>query len=382
MLLKNVKVKRPSSTKIQSRNGIDYVYQVTEKIYHKDKKYTTERRMNIGKMMDSEYMIPNENFAQFYPDVSVDRGPPQFSDTLKVGAFLLIQKLMKDLQLQDLLESVFENHSLFIQDIVSYILCAESCTFQYYPTFMHNHPILEEAIRDDTQICRLLKKTIDEDDIELFLKGWNQIQNIQECIYLGYDSTNMNTYASGIELADYGHPKVDEGLPQFNLSYMVSQEDSTPLFYELYEGSIIDNTQLVMMVEKAQEYGYKKVGLLLDRGYISEKNLIKMRSKGYEFILMLKQNQKICQELIQEYGAVIRNMEGFYLSEQDVCGCTVQKKLYGEMTNIHIYYDDGRASEEKRALLNRYSIWEKELDKKIEKKTVTEEKLKKYAKFN
>ena len=38
-----------------------------------------------------------------------------------------------------------------------------------------------------------------------------------ECIYVGYDSTNFNTNAYGIELADYGHPKVDEGLPQYNL---------------------------------------------------------------------------------------------------------------------------------------------------------------------
>ena len=44
MLLKNVKVVRPSSTKIQRRNEVSYVYQVIEKTYKKDKKYTTEER--------------------------------------------------------------------------------------------------------------------------------------------------------------------------------------------------------------------------------------------------------------------------------------------------------------------------------------------------
>ena len=60
MLLKNVKVIRPKTTKIQKRNGIGYVYQVIGKSYKKDKKYTVENRKLIGKMIDEEWMIPNE----------------------------------------------------------------------------------------------------------------------------------------------------------------------------------------------------------------------------------------------------------------------------------------------------------------------------------
>ena len=35
MLLKNVKVVRPKTTKIQKRNGVGYVYQVIDKSYKK-----------------------------------------------------------------------------------------------------------------------------------------------------------------------------------------------------------------------------------------------------------------------------------------------------------------------------------------------------------
>ena len=54
----------------------------------------------------------------------------------------------------------------------------------------------------------------------------------------------MNTSAKGITLAEYGHPKVDEELPQVNISYATSAIDSKPLFYEIYPGSII------LMIEK------------------------------------------------------------------------------------------------------------------------------------
>lgn len=379
MLLKNIKVIRPKTTKIQKRNGVAYVYQVVGKTYKKDKKYTVDDRKLIGKMIDEEWMIPNEMFSQYYPDIDISLDPPDFSDTLKIGSFLVVQKVMKDLQIHGLLNSVFDEYGTFIEDIVSYMIVSQSCTFQYYPNFMRNHPICGD-IHDDTQISRLLKHHIQEEDIQLYMNGWNQLMHTKECIYLGYDSTNFNTHAQGIELADYGHPKVDEGLPQFNLSYSVRQEDSTPLFYELYDGSINDNAQLFQMVETAKDYGYEKVGFLMDRGYVSERNIKAMRREGYEYILMLKGNQMVCQELIQEYGPRLRSLEGYYIEEHEIYGTTVKKKFYGEDAWFHIYYDDIRASEEKRAFLSQTKQWEKELDKKLEKKLVTSGELKKYEK--
>ena len=380
MLLNNVKVLRPKTTKIQKRNGIGYVYQVIGKSYKKDKKYTVENRKLIGKMIDEEWMIPNEYFEQYYPDVCVEQETPEFSDTLRIGCFLVVQKIFRDLQIEDVLLSIFGDLGSFIEDIVSYMITNESCTFQYYSNFMRNHPVMDKNIRDDTQISRLLKYNIKEQDINLFLRAWNQMNNTKECIYVGYDSTNFNTNAYGIELADYGHPKVDEGLPQYNLAYAVNQKDSTPLFYELYDGSVIDNTELEIMLEEAKEFGHEKLGVLMDRGYISEKNIKALRTKGYEYILMMKQNQRICQEIIEEYGAAVQSLEGYYIGEHGVYGTTVKKQLYGQETNIHVYYDDIRASEEKVALMSRYETWEKEIEKKVEKKLAAEGEMKKYRK--
>ena len=380
MLLKNVKVLRPKTTKIQKRNGIGYVYQVIGKSYKKDKKYTVENRKLIGKMIDEEWMVPNEYFEQYYPDVCVEQETPEFSDTLRIGCFLVVQKIFRDLQIEDVLLSIFGDLGSFIEDIVSYMITNESCTFQYYSNFMRNHPVMDKNIRDDTQISRLLKYNIKEEDIHLFLRAWNQMKNTKECIYVGYDSTNFNTNAYGIELADYGHPKVDEGLPQYNLAYAVNQKDSTPLFYELYDGSVIDNTELEIMLEEAKEFGHEKLGVLMDRGYISEKNIKALRTKGYEYILMMKQNQRICQEIIEEYGAAVQSLEGYYIGEHGVYGTTVKKQLYGQETNIHVYYDDIRASEEKVALMSRYETWEKEIEKKVAKRIATEGEMKKYKK--
>jgi len=64
--------------------------------------------------------------------------------------------------------------------------------------------------------------------------------------------------------------------------------NSVPLFYEEYPGSINDVSQLQIMLEKAKGYGYKCVGFILDRGYFSKENIRYMDKCGYQFIIMMK----------------------------------------------------------------------------------------------
>lgn len=84
-----------------------------------------------------------------------------------------------------MLSSIFGDLGSFIEDIVSYMITNESCTFQYYSNFMRNHPVMDKNIRDDTQISRLLKYNIKEQDINLFLRAWNQMNNTKSVSMLG-----------------------------------------------------------------------------------------------------------------------------------------------------------------------------------------------------
>lgn len=74
----------------------------------------------------------------------------------------------------------------------------------------------------------------------------------------------------------------------------------------------------------------------MDRGYISEKNIKALRTKGYEYILMMKQNQRICQEIIEEYGAAVQSLEGYYIGEHGVYGTTV-KNNYMVRKQIYMF---------------------------------------------
>ena len=143
------------------------------------------------------------------------------------------------------------------------------------------------------------KKEINYAQTELFVSKWNEIQLEHSGIYISYDSTNMNTKAEGVEIAEYGHAKEDSSVPQVNISYAVNHADSTPLFYEMYPGSIVDNTQCTHMVDRAKEYGYKNVGLILGRGYFSAGNIRYFDQKGYEKVIIVKNRKNV---YIRKYG--------------------------------------------------------------------------------
>ncbi len=384
MLRKDIVVKRPEGTKIYRQRNCVYVYYVTDSEYKKDKQYVVEKRVCIGKMIDDEDMNPNDNFFQYFElDGGIDEEPPCFSDAVQVGAPALIFKVMEDLKISELLNSIHgEQDAALIKDLVSYMIIRGTSTMQHYSNFVWNHLTESEKMWDDSKISEFLKNQIDYAQTELFVSKWNEIQPEHSGIYISYDSTNMNTKAEGVEMAEYGHAKEDSSVPQVNISYAVNHSDSTPLFYEMYPGSIIDNTQCTHMVDRAREYGYKNVGLILDRGYFSAGNIRYFDQMGYDFLMMVKNNSGLVAEKIKDAMLPLLTKAKYYQPEHDVYAMTKTGTLGDEMTvrYFHIYYDNVRASMERNEYLKQMQKKEEHLQKKVDEKIRRKEDLRTYEK--
>lgn len=70
------------------------------------------------------------------------------------------------------------------------------------------------------------------------------------------------------------------------------------IFYEEYPGSVTDVSQFTFMVDKVIEYGYKKIGFILDRGYFSKENIRYIDENGYTFIIMCKGCKALVSSLV------------------------------------------------------------------------------------
>lgn len=363
---------------IKGRSG-SYVYLTQRVKYSPELKQTRPVRVAIGKLNEEGKLIPNRNYFEIFPYEQNEPGDK--ADFVIAGPHFVADKISAGNGLKELLETIFKDDSDKILDIATYMMMSENNVMQYFEDYGYNHTLFSAENFDDNAIGRLFKK-IKVKDIDLFIRSWVHM-HVEKQIYIAYDSANMNSAAGNLELAEYGHAKDRDELPQVNLSIGYNQTDQVPLFYELFPGSIIDNTECEKMVERARQYGCREIGFILDRGYFSLRNIRYFEKHNYDYILMTKGNAKFIQEAAEEAGAVLKNGYSNYMQGYELYGMTVEKDLFntGKKEYVHVYYNGIEAEKEKITINNRFNKMDEELEKKKEKKIKKAEDVKSYEKY-
>ena len=340
--------------------GVTYINYEYDRVYKPDKKYNIPKRTTIGKKCDDDttMMYPNPNFLTYFPDAElpVDEGRDNRSSCLRVGTFMVIEKILMESMLDKIVSSIYNDDrgtGLFL-DLASYYLTTENNAGQYYPDYAYNHPLFTPnyKIYSDSTVSEFIGQISVDDSVE-FQNEWNAIKKNKDKIYISYDSTNKNCQAGDIELVEYGHAKEDKGLPIFNYSVAYDCNNREPLFYEDYPGSIVDVSQLQCMLDKAKAYGYKNAGFILDRGYFSRENIKYMDKCGYDFVIMVKGMKTLVREAIMEVKGTFEDKRKYAIRRFGVNGTTVEKKVFpSDESNryLHIYYSYSKAAAEKEQL--------------------------------
>lgn len=144
--------------------GTHYVYCEYARVYNPEKKYNTPKRSCIGKLCDDDdgIMMPYANFLRYFLEVVLpDEAPRQKrSSLLRVGAFLVIRKIISDLSL-DVLSSrtVGKDFGLFL-DLAAYSIVTEGNAAQYYPDYAYHHPLMTEDMKiySDSKVSDFLSE--------------------------------------------------------------------------------------------------------------------------------------------------------------------------------------------------------------------------------
>lgn len=374
-------VPRPERTVIVKNNGAQYVYLTQCVKYSSELKASRPQRISIGKLNEEGLLIPNKNYIEIFgEDIEVEI-PSQRSDCISFGPQLVVDKIAHKYGLYDLLQNIFEDEADKILDVATYMVMSENNVMQYFNDYGYSHTLFSVNDFSDSTISNLFKK-IRVKDIDLFQKSWSQMVS-KEKVYIAYDSTNMNTVAGQIELAEFGHAKDDPDLPQINVSLGYNQTEQVPMFYELYPGSIIDNTECGKMVERAIRLGCTNIGFILDRGYFSKKNIDYFEENGFDYMIMTKGNASFIKEAILEYGSVLKNGYSYYMKDHQLYGMTVKKDLFkqGKEQYIHLYYNGIKAEQEKITINERFYRMDEALKLKKDKKIKRKEDVAAYEKY-
>lgn len=347
--------------KITTKKKGDAIYVNYEvgREYYPDRQYTIPKRVTIGKLSKAGngMMVPNQNFLTYFPEVELpeEKFNSNRSSCLKIGPYVVIQKILEEYKIPELLERQFEGKDLgLFLDLMAYSIICENNAGQYYPMYAYGHPLFTEGMRiySDAKVSDFLCGMSGEESIG-FLNDWNSTCDHREKIYVSYDSTNKNSEAGNIEMVEFGEAKVDVGAPIFNYSIAYDTKNAKPLFYETYLGSIADISRLEFMLGKAKGYGYKNIGFILDRGYFSKGNIRKMDEYGYSFVIMVKGMAKLANTLILKNKGRFEEERKYSIRKHHVYGFTVKSKLYLDDEKdryFHVYHSTGKEHGEKEEL--------------------------------
>ena len=357
----NFLVPVPVSSKIvrQTKNGVTYIDYEYERIYIKETGYTKPRRSTIGKQSpdDPSMMWPNQNYLKFFPNAELPEtmGRALRSSCLRAGGYIVIDKMLEKSGIPEMLSHHFtEADKGLLLDLVAYSILTENNAGQYYPDYAYNHPLFtrDMTLYSDTKVSDFLHSVTADQRIG-FLNEWNQNRDHREKIYISYDATNKNCQAGDVDFAEYGYAKDDPSKPIINYAVAYDTDNREALWYEEYPGSVNDMSQLRYTVQRAQGYGYKHIGFILDRGYFDRKNFEYMDECGYSFIIVLKGYKSLARELILEKKGTFEKKRSCYIREEGVAGTTIKRKMFEtdkKERYFHLYYSISRENRERNDL--------------------------------
>ena len=359
-----------------SGNTIVYVEFEKERIYHPERKNTSTKRVSIGRLCedDSTKMYPNDNYFKYISDPQLPDDTHEDcsrSSCLKVGAYYVINKIIREYGLDKLLANILDSKKMgLFLDLASYSIQCEDNAAQYYPEFAYNHLLFTEGMKvvSDSTVSRFLREVTVDDRIE-FIDRWVKSRGSQEKIYVSYDATNKQCQAGDIEIVEPGHPKVGkDGDRIYNYSIAYDQENKVPLLYEKYPGSINDVSQFKHALDKIEAFGYKRIIMILDRGYFGKPNIEEMDHRHVDFVMMVKGNKDVVNSLILEHKGEFEDKYSNYIPQYGVNGMTIASTLFQSDTEsryFHLYFSSSRYNKERTDFLKMLSSFEKNMTKAI-----------------
>lgn len=333
-----------------------YVYWENDGRWDKEKKQPEDTRVSIGKIdpTDKQRMFPNRKYYELF---SEDTPPGDFGDSLSYGPYFVLRAAAEAVGCMPVLEATFgKDEAAKILALAIHAICAGNSTAQDFEFWaFHNYCGLERNL-DSKDISWIYERVAAEPErISAFMaefrseydKRINVGHRSMRCV--AFDSTNQNTTSDHIMMAEYGHAKKDRGIPQINTALFVDEDTGIPLYYEHFHGSILDKSQTPYTIEKAQELGFQKLFVMMDRGYFAQQTATAM--SDLEFGLMAPKNTEIVSQMIDEYAAKIRDQEQYYIESEDVYGIHVpDQEVLGGRYDAYLFFDPVRAQKEREQI--------------------------------
>jgi transposase len=280
--------------------GEKYVYQYTYYFRNADGNPRSKAK-SIGKYdEESGMMFPNANYYEMFnvkpdlPDLSV----------FFYGYTYLVQKCSQDMGLCDCLQQTFGEKTNEIIAVAAFMI-REGNAMDGIDDWQEKNliPGLHKSLT--SQSCSKLFESLDYQSTHRFFIEWvkKALKNDTVC----YDVTSVSSYSKLITDVEYGYNRDHEDLPQFNIGMFCGETTKLPIYYNRYNGSLTDKTNLSHVLANARSVGIKEIKLVLDGGFMSEDSFSSLSNLCKSFTIGISSNLDIAREMISANSKEITN---------------------------------------------------------------------------
>lgn len=309
--------------------GRTYCY-ASECLWDKTLEKYNKPRISIGHLEgDPPSFVPNRTFAQILatdPSLTGERDklviaaavakygdgvltlgavgpePPNGPDAVKTaravftGPSIVFGGIARRYRIDAILLKAFGEGAA--RDILSlaWYITSEGTALGNSDAWLEHFETPRERPISSQDITRLLD-SMGQDGIMTFYREWlASLKKTGDRVL--YDLTSISWNGRGIDLANWGHNRDDDNLPQVNYALLCARSTAMPLFAWPLEGSVSDTRTLQNTLQFLDKLGYKPDCLMMDRGFASQENIAYMLRRGYTFLQALRVNAGWIREII------------------------------------------------------------------------------------
>ena len=355
--------------KVRVQNG--YVY-IDHSFWNAEKQQADHKREYIGKY-DGESFVPNKNFnrlkAEYEASISQPKTGPVPTDICLrqfYGATYLLDQIAEKTGIAADLEKCFGVLAPQILSIAYYLVTEEGLPLYRFSKWSntHRHPYGKDIT---SQRSSELFGLISEEAKMQYFRYQAKRYSCDE--YLAFDTTSVSSYSTLIKQVRYGKNKEGDSLPQINLALLYGEKSMLPVYYRKLAGNISDVKVIENLVKDVDFLELKKLKLVMDRGFYSEKNINDLMKHHHKFLIGARLSLKMVNNRLDK----IRNdfvtrfnynseLKLYVMSFTEEWTYTEEKTRSGEVITdkrricLHFYYNDQKATDDKvrfNAMLDR-----------------------------
>ena len=360
----NAKVQVPLPERgviVANQKGVRRVYHVL-RTYRNDKGQPTNDRKLIGKIDEATgLLIPNNAYYDFYGEKRGETQPMEPAPVALDGerpvvspvASILCSHILESLGAAEMLREAMGRERAGSVITAAAYMFSEGNVMERIGAWSADH-LLDDGASLTSQTSSALFSTISRGDEMAFFRLW--APSLAQTEYLAYDTTSLSSYAKGLSDIEWGYNRDHERLPQLNLAAYVGRQSHLPAFYTTYPGSIVDKSHLPYMMALNDELGIdpSRVAFVMDRGFLSAKNLSFMTHEHMSYLIGVETRHKSPREAIESTRSDILSARNRLT--QGVHGTSVHGRFYGQRATMHVFIDERLAAEQRVDLYRRVEV--------------------------